>query len=94
VTQVRLEGFTPTSLGFQYIVTNSDKKGLIMLPDGAVVDNTTGDDRPVLPAGTLKVGTAWTGTMTLPSPMDVRQFGAAPGQGNAWQGRVAGMEFR
>jgi hypothetical protein len=94
VTQVRLEGFTPSALTYQYIVTNADGKGLIMLPDGAVVDNTAGGDRPVLPAGTLKVGTAWTGTMTLPSPMHVRGFGAAPGQGNAWQGRVSGMELR
>jgi hypothetical protein len=94
VTQVRLEGFTPSALTYQYIVTNADGKGLIMLPDGSVVDNTAGGDRPVLPAGTLKVGTAWTGTMALPSPMAVRQFGAAPGQGNAWQGRMTGMEFR
>lgn len=94
VTQVRLEGFTPSALTYQYIVTNADKKGLIMLPDGAVVDNTMGGDRPVLPPGTLKVGVAWTGTMTLPSPMHVRGFGAAPGQGNAWRGRVAGMELR
>jgi hypothetical protein len=94
VKEVRLEGFTPSALTYQYIVTNADGKGLIMLPDGAVVDNTAGGDRPVLPAGTLKVGTAWTGTMTLPSPMAVRQFGAAPGQGNAWRGTVAGMELR
>jgi hypothetical protein len=97
VTQVRLENYVPGGpkpLEFQYIVTNADGKGLIMLPDGSVVDNTAGGDRPVLPAGTLKVGTAWTGTMTLPSPMAVRQFGAAPGQGNAWRGTLAGMEFR
>jgi hypothetical protein len=97
VTQVRLEGFVPGGpkpLEYQYIVTNADGKGLIMLPDGAVVDNTAGGDRPVLPPGTLKVGTAWTGTMTLPSPMTVRQFGAAPGQGNAWRGTLAGMELR
>jgi hypothetical protein len=94
VTQVRLEGFTPSALTYQYIVTNADGKGLIMLPDGAVVDNTMGGDRPVLPAGTLKVGVTWTGTMTLPSPMAVRQFGAAPGQGNAWRGTLAGMELR
>jgi hypothetical protein len=93
VKEVRLEAFTPTALSYQYIVTNADGRGLIMLPDGSVLDNTAGD-RPVLPAGTLKVGTAWTGTMTLPSPMTVRYFGAAPGAGNAWQGKVAGMELR
>jgi hypothetical protein len=96
VKEVRLEGFIPQGakpMDYQYIVTNQDGRGLIMLPDGSVLDNTAGD-RPVLPAGTLKVGTAWTGTMTLPSPMTVRYFGAAPGAGNAWQGRLAGMEFR
>lgn len=93
VKEVKVEGFTPSTFSYQYIVTNAQGRGLIMLPDGSVVDNTAGD-RPVLPAGTLRKDVPWTGAMTLPAPMDVRHFGAAPGQGNAWQGSIMKLELR
>lgn len=94
VRTVTLTAFTPSSLNYQYILTTANSKGLIMLPDGSVQDNAGGSDVQVLPPGTLKVGTAYTGTFTLPVPRDFTGFGAIPGAGNAWQGTVGGLEVR
>ena len=94
VRTVTVTNFTPSSLNYQYILTASNGMGLILLPDGSLVDNVSGGDLPVLPAGTFDVGTAYTGTFTLPAVRDFTGFGASPGQGNAWQGRFGGLELR
>jgi hypothetical protein len=94
IRSVRLVGFTPTFLNYQYILTTTGGKGLIMLPNGSVQDNSTGSDIQVLPPGTLKVGTSYTGTITLTAPRAFVAFGASPGAGNAWLGSIAGLELR
>jgi hypothetical protein len=94
VKSVTLTGFVPTSLNYQYILTTPNGKGLIMLPDGSLQDNAGSGDVQVLPPGSLKVGTSYTGTFTLPVARDFTSFGASPGAGNAWQGSFGGLELR
>jgi hypothetical protein len=66
---------------------------LIVLPDARLLDNTDPNNEPtLLPAGTLKVGTPWSGTINLITPMNIRAFGAAANQGNCWLGSVNEIE--
>jgi hypothetical protein len=94
VRSVTLTDFTPSTLNYQYILTTANGNGLIILPDGSLQDNVSGGDLQVLPPGTLKVGTSYTGTFQLPAVRDFTGFGASPGQGNAWQGSFGGLQLR
>jgi hypothetical protein len=95
VTQVVLKGFVPTSLNYQLLLNTTGARGLILLPNGSVVDNTIqGDDKAVAPAGTFLVGRSYSGTLVLPVPMDVQRVGAGPNTGNAWQGTLDELELR
>lgn len=94
VRTVTLVDFTPSALNYQYLLTTSNGKGLILLPDGSVQDNAGGGDVQVLQPGALRVGSSYSGTLTLPTARDYTGFGASPGAGNAWQGSLGGMELR
>lgn len=88
VTKVTLTGFTASALNYQILMGDANKKGLILLPNGAIVDNTSGGDVTVAPAGSVKLNTSVNLTLTLPVPRDLTFFGAAPGAGNCWQGSI------
>jgi hypothetical protein len=94
VTAIVLTGFTPSALNYQLLFHTGSNRGVILLPNGAIVDNSTGSDRPIAPAGTLAVGKSYTGTLTLPAPLTITRFGAGPGAGNCWQGTVDQLEVR
>jgi len=80
--------FTPSALNYQLVCgkidTDGHPRGIMVIPSGAIIDNTlSGGDRVLKPAGTLKIGSA--STVTVPfAPMDIQFFGGA--NGNAWQG--------
>ena len=88
VTTITLTGLkwngTPN---YQMILGNAQGKGLIVLPDGGIVDNTSGGDVQVAPTGSVKAGTAVNLTLKV-SPMDITFFGARPGAGNCWVGSL------
>ena len=95
VTTVTLVRFTPTTLNYQMILTGSNGRGLIVVPDGRLLDNTQeGNDITLLPAGSLKVGTATTVAVTLQMARTFTGFGASAGAGNCWQGTLDALELR
>jgi hypothetical protein len=91
---VTLSKFNPKALNYQILFHTSNGKGIILIPNGAILDNSTGSDITLAPAGTLKVGTAWSGTITLPMPRDFTGLGEAPNTGNAFQATVDWIELR
>lgn len=94
VTRVKLNKLKPASMGYQLLFTSpTNGRGLILLPDGSLLDNTDPNNEPVLlPAGTLSVDTEWSGTIVLPKPMDIRGFGAGTDQGNCFTGSIDEIE--
>jgi hypothetical protein len=94
VTAIVLTGFTPSALNYQLLFHTGGNRGVILLPNGAIVDNSTGSDLPIAPAGTLAIGKSYTGTLTLPAPLNITRFGAGPGAGNCWQGTIDQLELR
>jgi hypothetical protein len=93
VRQVKFTDLRLTALNYQYLFTGANNRGLIVIPDGRLLDNTDpNNELTLLPAGTLKVGTPWSGTVNLPNAMNVRGFGAAANQGNCWLGSINEIE--
>ena len=87
-TSITVTGFVASAMNYQLICGKIDTdgfgRGIMLLPNGSVIDNTlSGGDRVLLPAGTVKIGTAVTFTAQF-SAMDIQFFGGA--NGNAWQG--------
>jgi hypothetical protein len=95
-TSITVTGFVASAMNYQLICGKIDTdgfgRGIMLLPNGSVIDNTlSGGDRVLLPAGTVKIGTAVTFTATF-SAMDVQFFGGTTG--NAWQGVMDQFEVR
>lgn len=83
----------PLALNYQ-MICNNGSKGIVVLPNGSMVLNTSGGDEVLLPAGTLKVGVAWSGTITLPRAVDFTRMGALPNAGNAFLGSWTKLEVK
>ena len=89
VTTITLTGLKWTGTpNYQMILGNAQGKGLIVLPDGKIVDNTSGIDADVVPTGSVKPGTPVDLVLRLNDPVDVTFFGARPGAGNCWIGSL------
>jgi hypothetical protein len=93
VTRVKFTNLRLSALNYQLLLTTTNSRGLIVLPDGRMLDNTDPNNEPtLLPPGTLKVGQAWSGTIVLPKPLNIRGFGAGEGAGNCFLGSVDEIE--
>jgi hypothetical protein len=93
VTRVKFTNLRLSALNYQLLLTTTNSRGLIVLPDGRMLDNTDPQNEPtLLPPGTLKVGQAWSGTIVLPKPLNIRGFGAGEGAGNCFLGSVDEIE--
>jgi hypothetical protein len=93
VTRVKFTNLRLSALNYQLLLTTTNSRGLIVLPDGRMLDNTDPQNEPtLLPPGTLKVGQAWSGTIVLPKPLNIRGFGAGDGAGNCFLGSVDEIE--
>jgi hypothetical protein len=93
VTRVKFTGLRMTSMNYQLLLTTTNGRGLILLPNGSLLDNTDPSNEPVLlPPGTLSPNTPWSGTITLPKPLNIRGFGAGTDQGNCFTGSINEIE--
>jgi hypothetical protein len=80
---------------FQYLFVGSTGRGIMLLPDGSIIDNTIpNNDIPLLPPGTLRLDQLHNITITLTTPRILTAFGAATDQGNCWSGSMLGVELR
>jgi hypothetical protein len=85
---------TPTSLSY-VLVLNKGGRGIILLPNGSIVDNTTpNNDVVLLPAGTLALNVKKTVTVTLPVVRTFDRIGAGDGAGNCFKGTLETLSFQ
>jgi hypothetical protein len=95
VSTIILTGFVPRAMEFQYLFVGSTGRGIMLLPDGSIIDNTIpGNDIPLLPPGTVRAGQVHNLTITITTPRILTAFGAATDQGNCWSGTMQGVELR
>lgn len=75
--------------------TDGAGRGIMVLPDGKVIDNRISQaDRVIAPAGTVVAGVAKTFTVTLSIPMNVAYLGTKPGTGGAFIGSIATLQVK
>ena len=100
VTQITFTGLswsTTTAPNYHLLLgvkdTDGQGRGIMVLPNGAVIDNRVSQgDRTLLPAGTVKQGQPVTFTVNLAAPMDVTFFGAYTG--GCWVGSLDELKLQ
>lgn len=65
-------------------------RGIQVWPDGSIIDTRSDKNIIISPEGTVKQGVSINLDLIFDS-MDIRFFGASPGQSNSWVGSMSEM---